>query len=306
MSRNVFFLAFAAWLLMAMPDIAFAQITPSSNPFGGPRPPALEPASGMGTWLLQQQAAFHRQMITAFRGADGSWAGQANLLWLAFLYGVFHAIGPGHGKAVIASYIVANEQQAKRGIALAFAAALVQALIALALVLILILLLGQTARTVDGTVIWLERIGFAIIFVLGLLILVQKLRALLGKGAPAACNHEHGMDVETLSTASWRAFATIAVGAGLRPCTGAVILLVFALSLRQFLTGALAVGVMALGTAIGTSLFALLAVKAKHFSLRLASGRNVSSLMLMLEAFAGGLLALLGLLMMTATISPGG
>ena len=56
------------------------------------------------------------------------------LLGVSFLYGIFHAAGPGHGKAVISSYLVANEETWRRGIVLSFASALLQAFVAVALV----------------------------------------------------------------------------------------------------------------------------------------------------------------------------
>ena len=64
--------------------------------------------------------------------ADGSavWG----LLGLSFLYGIFHAAGPGHGKAVISSYVVANEETWRRGVVLSFASALLQAFVAVAFV----------------------------------------------------------------------------------------------------------------------------------------------------------------------------
>ncbi len=85
---------------------------------------------------------------------------------------------------------------------------------------------------------------------------------------PAAISH--GADPRALVQAS-RRICRHGDGAGIRPCTGAIILLVFALSKGLFLAGALSVAVMALGTALGTSLFALLAVKAKLMALNMIS-----------------------------------
>ena len=71
---------------------------------------------------------------------------------MSFLYGIFHAAGPGHGKAVISSYLVANEETWKRGVVLSFASALVQALVAVAVVGVAAVLLDATASTMRAAV----------------------------------------------------------------------------------------------------------------------------------------------------------
>ena len=87
-----------------------------------------------------------RALIRAAK-TDGSAA--YTLIGISFVYGIFHAAGPGHGKAVISSYLVANDETWRRGVALSFASALLQALTAIAIVGIAAVLLGATAK-VDG------------------------------------------------------------------------------------------------------------------------------------------------------------
>jgi ABC-type nickel/cobalt efflux system permease component RcnA len=292
-------------VLSLAPDV-FAQ----TAPFGIPAPRNAPPpaAEGLAGWFLQKQAEFHRALTLALRSAARDTGSLFALLGLAFGYGVVHAIGPGHGKAVISGYIVANETALKRGIALAFAAAGVQALIALAVVIGVASLLGGTARDIDSTIFNIERIGFAIILAMGLWLTWRKGRALLGfTSAEAACNHDHGPSPAVFQRGSRASLALAAIGAGIRPCTGAIILLVFALSQRLYVLGAASVIAMAIGTAIGTSIFALLAVKAKHFALWLASGRSHVALrvQLGLETVAGLALVLIGLALLSGTMVAG-
>lgn len=289
---------------------AFAQ----GNPFGtgGFASPAAQPANGLVAWLLQQQAAFHKALTETIWLVATEPAALWSLVGLAFAYGIVHAIGPGHGKAVIASYLVANETALKRGIALSFGAAAVQALIALGVVLAVSLAMGGGARMMDGTVRVVELTGFAIILLMGLWILWRKGRLLLGHSqahdpacADPHCGHDHG-DPARFQQASWRDLALIAIGAGIRPCSGAVILLVFALSKGLFAAGALAVTAMAIGTALGTSFFAFLAVKAKALALNLISGPGrLSRAVLAIEMLAGLLLALLGAALLAGLTSAG-
>ncbi len=302
-------LAAFASLLAAAPALAQTR-----SPFGaGPPAPPAEAASGLGAWLLSQQAAFHKALTAAIGAVETSPAALATLLGLAFAYGVLHAVGPGHGKAVIASYLLANERALKRGIGLAFAAAAVQAIIALGIVGIVAGIAGGTARTMNASIAWIEKGGFTLIALMGLWLAWRKARLLFAgfthdpACADPLCGHQHGGDPRQLVAASRRDLALMAIGAGIRPCTGAIILLVFALSKGLFLAGALSVIVMAIGTALGTSLFALLAVKAKLLALNLISrgGRGWARLGLILEMLAGLGLAALGFLLVRGLMAAG-
>lgn len=292
-----------ALLVALAPALGWAQ-----SPFG-PRPgmAAPTPSGGITRWLLQQQAEFHTALTKAIGAVATEPSALLTLLGLAFAYGVIHAIGPGHGKAVIAAYLVSSERAAKRGIALAFAAAGVQALVALALVGVVAALMGGTAAQMESTGYWVGQAGYALIAALGLYVVWRKARAIFGL-APADCGpdcgHEHGPAPEG---ASWAQMALIALGAGIRPCTGAIILLVFALAKGLYLAGIAAVAVMALGTALGTSLFAVLAIKAKSLSLSLIAGRGqaLSKLVLALEALAGLALAALGTALFLGAMASG-
>lgn len=306
--RLAFGLAACLALMMLLEP---AQALAQTNPFGPPGGRTATPQpSGLGTWLLMQQAEFHRAMTGTMRQVTQSPGAIFSLVGLAFTYGVFHAIGPGHGKAVITSYLIANEAALKRGIALSFGAALTQAVVAFGVVLIVAMMMGGTARTMDNTVNWIEKIGFAIILAMGLSIVMRKMRALFST-QPAACapgcGHDHGFDVVALTQTRPRDLVFTAIGAGIRPCAGAIILLVFALTQKLFWAGAFAVFAMAIGTAIGTSVFALLAVKAKQLALGLASGRTIwaSRVLLVFEALAGLALALFGLALLLGAMDSG-
>jgi nickel/cobalt transporter (NicO) family protein len=108
-SAAILIILIAAIAVIAAIDFASAQTS------GGPHPIAI---GGVAGWVLAKQALFYRSLAGMIRTAksDGSalWA----LIGISFLYGIFHAAGPGHGKAVIASYLFANEETWRRGITL--------------------------------------------------------------------------------------------------------------------------------------------------------------------------------------------
>ena len=140
----------------------------AQTPFGGPRPSGAEaPPSGLVGWLLAKQSEFYRQMSSTIRAAKSDGSAVWTLLAISFAYGIFHAAGPGHGKAVISSYLVANRETARRGIVLSFASALMQSLVAVVIVGICAWLLNATAKTMCGAERVIEIASYALIAAFG-------------------------------------------------------------------------------------------------------------------------------------------
>jgi ABC-type nickel/cobalt efflux system permease component RcnA len=302
-----FLLLAASVLLLALGSDAFAQ-------FGVPRAQAPPPApDGIAGWLLAKQAEFYRMLSGTIRAAKTDGSAVWLLMAISFAYGVFHAAGPGHGKAVISSYLVANEETWKRGIALSFASALLQALVAVAVVGIAAALLGATAGTMNRAVWWIEIVSYALIALMGARLLWVKGRAFLREwgsmraprsvGAAATrarhhhahddhhhahdhdhhhdhdhddhSGHSHGPTPDQLAgPGGWKRGLTAIVAVGLRPCSGAILVLVFALAQGIFWAGVAATFVMGLGTAITVAIIATLTVTATAFAARLAATRT--------------------------------
>ena len=140
--------------------------------------------------------------------ADGSAA--YTLLGISFIYGIFHAAGPGHGKAVISSYLVAHDETWRRGVVLSFASAILQALTAILIVGIAAVLLGATAKAMGDTVRVVEMVSYGLIILIGLRLLWVKGRSLLRLLRPRAHEHQshahahdhghhHGHDMTTVT-----------------------------------------------------------------------------------------------------------
>jgi nickel/cobalt exporter len=147
--RRVFAVgAIAAAAVLAADGIV--HVVAAQTPFGGVRPPVTEHAGGLIGWLLTKQSEFYREMSSAIRAAKADGSAVWGLLAISFAYGIFHAAGPGHGKAVISSYLVANEETARRGIVLSFVSAMLQSLVAVLIVAVGAWLLNVTAKTMCG------------------------------------------------------------------------------------------------------------------------------------------------------------
>jgi nickel/cobalt transporter (NicO) family protein len=298
------------------------------HPFAvGANEGAAGSAQGIAGWILVQEASFFRSLSGAIRAAKESGTIAWGLVALSFAYGVFHAAGPGHGKAVIASYMFANERALRRGLVIAFGAALLQGLSAIAVVGISAILVKATAQHMRAAVNWVEITSYAGVAVLGALLVCVKGAALLSalRAAPAlaavagggksslavtagdccgghghdhepGCGHFHAPDPRTLgSEFSWKTSLLTMLAAGLRPCSGAILVLVFALAQGIFPAGVYAVAAMSLGTAITTATLASAAVLVKNVSVKYSKpdSRRVLIAGRLFEALAA--LAVLGL-----------
>ncbi len=292
----------AWWLAPAAPP------PPVRAPFGlGMREAAPQP-SGLGATILAIQGSFYRSLQASVSALKESGAALWSLLALGFAYGVFHAAGPGHGKAVIAAYLVANERALLKGFALSLAAAAVQALVAILLVSIVAVLLHATAATMNRVTMGVEWASFLAVALLGAAITWRKAGKVLGIAALArdpqagaqaeACDHVHLPAPEALDRITrWREMAGVVLAAGIRPCAGAIVVLVFALSQGLFAAGMAATVAMALGTALTTGAIAALAVFAKALALRVAGGRGAGGALAMagVELLAAAFVLVLGL-----------
>lgn len=286
--------ALLAALLIAAGS-AFTVETLAQNALVPPPDAAAEAPAG-GTWqslmqsMHQIQGDLHRRLAKAMRAVKGDAAGEAAafLILLSFLYGIFHAAGPGHGKAVISTYLLANESAVKRGIVLAFLASFVQGLSAISLVAVLAVLLDMAGLRVTAAVGTLESASYALIALIGLWLLWSALRGFLRPrdgsaagqhdhhhGHDHACGHNHAPDPALLSREGLfsKAWAIVAA-VGLRPCSGAVLVLLFALAHGIFLAGVAATAAMSLGTAATVSALAVFTLYSKRLALAAVGARR--------------------------------
>jgi nickel/cobalt transporter (NicO) family protein len=310
------------------------HVLTAQTPFG-PRPGSVEPqAGGIVGWLLSKQSEFYREMSSTIRAAKSDGSAVWTLLVISFAYGIFHAAGPGHGKAVISSYLVANRETARRGIVLSFASALMQSLVAVVIVAICAWLLNATAKTMCGAEKAVEIASYALIAAFGARLVwikgggfVRALQAERPIPAMAAASHRHDHDhshdhdhhhhdhdsddhvhdehcghshgpkpAELAGPGGWRRGFGAILAVGVRPCSGAILVLVFALAQGLFWAGIAATFVMGLGTAITVATIAVIAVSAKDLALRLsgAGGGSGGLVMRGVEFGAAGLVLLFG------------
>ncbi|TFL11490.1 high frequency lysogenization protein HflD [Pusillimonas caeni] len=240
-------------------------------------------------WLMATQAELHRQLASGIRlVAQEGWAAAGPLMGISLLYGIFHAAGPGHGKAVIATYLGTSRTRLRRGVLLSLLSALVQGAVAVALVEVVAGLLGYSLRRAQSAGMHMENLSFALIAVLGSVLALKcggalyrrrrrpRLAAgslLSGTGRMRAycadCGGLHRLtDAHTARPLTWRSGLAIVLAIGMRPCTGAVLMLLVAYSLGLRWAGIAAVLAMSLGTAVTVSLLAAATVWFRQAALR--------------------------------------
>jgi nickel/cobalt transporter (NicO) family protein len=252
------------------------------------------------------QQSFYRALTGALKAMrQDPWAVKG-LVTLSFAYGVFHAAGPGHGKAVISSYMIANETALKRGIVISLVSALLQGVVAIGLVAAAYIVLRGTGITMTRATQAMEVVSFAMIALFGGWLMGRKLYALrphrsslpiFASASPASgptglsfraievghdhdqlaagdycvdCGQMHLPDPQAIGGRDFslhEAWSAI-VAVGLRPCSGAILVMSFSILNGLYLGGALSVLFMSLGTAITVSLLALIAVSAKDLAVR--------------------------------------
>lgn len=333
-TRMRFLFLAALVFVLGFSDFAVAQ---SAHPFATPEQRLSVPTSGWFAEFTGQMAAwqgqFYRQLTGAVRAwkQDG-WAAWL-LLWLSFGYGVFHALGPGHGKAVLTAYVLANKETIRNGALLAMLSAFLQALVAIALVAVAAGVLQVSGVAMNRATWWLELASYMLMVALGAWLVfkhvLQPVLSLLRdrRSAHAVntqhahahhqhahvhdenCGHVHMPDPALISgPMNWSKATSAILAVGLRPCTGAIFVLVFSLAQGFFIAGIAAALAMGVGTGLTVAALACSSLWISQAAVQSESAsqrRWQKALMLILQALASVAVLAFGVLLLSAALSTG-
>jgi nickel/cobalt transporter (NicO) family protein len=321
-------------------------------------PPAAAPLQATGpigaifSWVVDTQQTMQRELANGVKRlkSENAFAAAVGLAALSFLYGVVHAVGPGHGKTIISSYVVANEQTVRRGVIISFIAAALQALTAVALVGVLAIALNASGMAIKSWTLQLESLSYALIALVGLWLLTTQLlrfwRGWHGAADSTAVAHaahdnhhhhdhdhhahdhahlsgdghhhhhhhhaegeacHHVVDAEAVSgPMSWRKILAVVFSVVVRPCSGAILVLVFALTRGLFWAGVAATFAMAFGTAITVAALATLALGSRELALKLGNGGGAWANAVWTTCALGGsaMILLFGATLFAASLGP--
>jgi nickel/cobalt transporter (NicO) family protein len=251
-------------------------------------------------WMRTKQQNFYGRMSNAIRQmktgskSAAAWA----LLSISFFYGVFHAAGPGHGKAVVTGWVLATENELKRGILIAFMSALIQALTAIVIVSALLLFVSGASAMARDVAGFLESASYVMIAGMGLYLIwngflsfKRKVTVAKAEAGPftmvsrpeahdghihdenCGCGHAPAASDVRGEWSLKRAFA-MAFAVGIRPCSGAILVLVASNALGLYWAGVASTLAMGFGVFLTIAAIASLAVYAKTSAIKLVGADN--------------------------------
>lgn len=228
----------------------------------------------------------------------------ATLILVSFLYGVFHALGPGHGKFVIASYLSTHQSKLKTSMRLTFLSSLMQGVVAITATSIIVVVLHLSSSYFRASQLWLERAAFILMMLLASQWIYQAITGLIQSkkkptlrirsisqvtpmtpsavkktdvfhqhqaGCACGCGHQHLPDEKQLQAQSWKSQLLVILSIGMRPCTGAIFVLFLAFMLDLYPWGIAAAMAMALGTGLMLSGFAIMVQYARQSAVKLGA-----------------------------------
>lgn len=344
---------------------AGASLASPAGPFGN-----APPEEGYGFLVyfpkligpfVSAQLAFQRELTAATHAVANDGRALAWLLALSFAYGAVHAAGPGHGKAVVSSYVLATRQTLRNGVLLALLSSMAQTLCAIGLAIVAARVFHLTSVRIANATFKLQIVADATILLLGARLVWGKVlkplrRRLAAPPAILAFVSAHsaprevlipvatrftavGLDDARAPSPAWREagadfcdcgslhipdarFAAsrldwtkawmVVTTTGLRPCSGALIVLAFAISQHVLAAGVAATAAMGLGTFLTVAAVATLSVSSRSGLLRTfaAASPRRARLTRLCEAgcalivFAFGLVLLAGHILLDAGWAP--
>lgn len=263
-------------------------------------------------FAIDTQRETQNAMAVSLRAIKAGQAGALLGLWaLCFTYGFVHAAGPGHGKLIIGGYGVGARVAARRLVGLAFASSLAQALCAVVVVYVALWALGwgrsEMTELADKT---MAPLSYALISSVGVWLVFRGLRKAWKLRKPVghhhhhhdgdvcdSCGHAHGPTAEqAASVSSFRDGLAVVLSIAIRPCTGAIFLLILTNGLGIMWAGIAGAFIMGLGTAMFTAIVALAAVGARESVLaQVASGPVTAWLIISAEVLAGLMIGFIAL-----------
>ena len=256
-------------------------------------------------------------------------------------YGFLHAIGPGHGKVIMVSYLSTHPTKVKTSLILSISAALLQALVAIVLVSALLFVLETSMREVNAKASYLIDASFVAMILLGLHLAWKSIRDFLKQKADAkshshdhshdhdhdhshshdhdhdhdqghknvhehacGCGHKHHASPADIEQAkNLKDYIGIVFSIGVRPCSGALLVLIFAKSLGLYWLGMVGAIAMGVGTGAAISLLAFVSIKGAAWLRRFIKPASQGSQWreLFLRLGAASFICVMGVIMMQGT-----
>lgn len=186
---------------------------------------------------------------------------------VSLVYGILHSLGPGHGKVIVTTYLVAKPTQAKTSLIITILSSLLQALVAIAMVSVLLWLYKASMRDVHAKAESAMMVSYFCVLLFGVVMIYRSVKKLR---KPHQCCHHHAPKFAE----NWKEIISLIFTIGIRPCTGAIMILLFANMVGVYWVGVLSALLMAFGTCLTTSTIAMMTLGGKKLSGRLFGDKH--------------------------------
>ncbi|CAM4406968.1 nickel/cobalt efflux protein RcnA [compost metagenome] len=267
-------------------------------------------------WCLATQITLHRYLVMYLLQLNNhQYTGGLWLLTGAFLYGVLHAIGPGHGKFIVTTYLSTNKESQLAARVVPFLGSLMQGVSAILFVFILAVGFNLASGDLSASRWYVEKISAILIGAFGAFVIFQTLRSLRPRkmtihamkplhqhDESCGCGH-HGVGAD-LTAGDWKTRLGVILAIGARPCSGAIMILMFSNALGIVTWGIAAVMTMSLGTALSIMGLSLAVRYARERTVAFFGGDSNLSWLVPVAKVAGGIMLILFATVLFLTVIP--
>ncbi|MEG5323708.1 nickel/cobalt transporter [Enterobacter bugandensis] len=267
-------------------------------------------------WCLATQITLHRYLVMYLLQLNNNqYSGGLWLLTGAFFYGVLHAIGPGHGKFIVTTYLSTNKESELAARTVPFLGSLMQGVSAILFVFILAVGFNLASGDISTSRWYVEKISAVLIGAFGAFIIYQVLKSLrpqrmrISAITPlhqhdeyCGCGH-HGVGAD-LTQGDWKTRLGVILAIGARPCSGAIMILMFSNALGIVTWGMAAVMIMSLGTALSIMGLSLAVRYARERTVAWFGGDSAFRWLVPAVKIAGGIILILFATVLFLTVIP--
>ncbi|ELW1648279.1 nickel/cobalt transporter [Enterobacter oligotrophicus] len=267
-------------------------------------------------WCLATQITLHRYLVMYLLQLNNhQYSGGLWLLTGAFFYGVLHAIGPGHGKFIVTTYLTTNKESQLAARVVPFLGSLMQGISAILFVFILAVGLNLASGDISTSRWYVEKISAVLIGAFGMFIIYQALKSLRPRrmvisaikpfhqhDEHCGCGH-HGVGLD-LTKGDWKTRLGVILAIGARPCSGAIMILMFSNALGIVTWGIAAVMTMSLGTALSIMGLSLAVRYARERTVTFFGGDSSLNGVLPVAKIIGGIVLILFATILFLTVIP--
>ena len=292
--------------LILLSTFSIAPLASTHNPFTA-KPENQHPApmpvisNKVFAKIIMWQHKLKAKMSSLVRQAEstGSIKPLLLLIMAAFAYGVIHAAGPGHGKAIALSYVLSQRPSYIQGMLFSNCTALFHGASGIVFVLVIrFILKTNIIKNLETVTNITQVISYSIIACFGLGIFIHSIYKLIKK------NDQKQHACETFKSRKYTNPVLLALVVGCVPCPGVVMVMLFALSMNLIALGIILGITISIGMALTVSIVVLVAISGKVASLTVISKNSKRSVLIEcgIEIFAGLLLMTLGILFLGANL----